>query len=168
MDILSLFDFFSQAPSLKINKSDKYYTIFGLIISFISIIFILGMGFYFSLICLQKKNFQILERNDYNLNPSFKLFDIKLMLLIVDPYGKEFEESDRLYSIDAKLWDINPSAENKSDSFNLTDIPLINRKLIKNEQFEDELKKVTYNTSKVFNNTNLDKILYGKYGNIKG
>jgi hypothetical protein len=158
MDTLSILDFFSQTPNLKINKSDKYYTTFGLIISLISIMFITVFGFYFSFICFYKINYQILERMDNNLIPSFKIFENDIKITLNDPLGNEFEEIDRLYNIEAKFWEINPTAKTL---YRIINIPIINQTLRKNETLYRP-------TTKTFDFKNFDKILYGKYGSLKG
>jgi hypothetical protein len=166
MEFLSIIDFFSQTPTLKINKSDKYYTTFGLIISLISIMFITGSGFYFSFICFYKINYQILERLDNTLVPSFKISENKIMITLIDPLGNEFAEHDRLYDIEAKFWKIYPSSENVTKPY--IDVPVINLNLDKNETFYDELKKVTRYSTKSLDFSKLDNNLFGKYGSLKG
>ncbi len=167
MKYLSFIDHFSQNPSLKINNSDKYYTIFGLIISFITILSIFSTGVYYIFYCFSRSDYQILERMDHNLIPSHKIFENKISITLTNPTASQFEDAERLYSIDAKFWEINP---NEKIIYNITDIPLVNCSIYQNGPFENDFEKLsnTWNTAKCLDFSNLKKNLYGKYASLSG
>jgi len=169
MKNLHFIDLFSQTPGLKINNSEKYHTVFSMIISLISILTIFTVAIYYIVTSFSRINYQILERMDNKLVPNTKIFENKISFTIMDPNGKEFKEPERLFSIDAKFWDITPQDEN-GNLFEIKNIPATNCTIYQNEPFEadfDNLMKF-WPTSKCLDFKSLKKKLYGKFANLKG
>jgi len=171
MKCLSYIDFFSRTPCLKINNSDKYHTIFGLIISILTIFSISSIVIYFIFTCFSRISYQILERMDHTLIPSTKIFKNKISFTITDPLGYQFKEPDRLFSIEAKFGEVNPTARSINKNIvNFTDIPLTNCSIYQNEPFKERFDNLTnvFNTSKCLDFSNLKTNLYGQYGSMSG
>jgi len=171
MKCLSFIDLFSRAPFLRINNSDKYHTIFGLIISILTILGILSIVIYFIYASFARISYQILERMDQNIIPNTKIFENKISFILTNRLGNQFEEPDRLFSIEAKFWEIYPTAKIKNDNLiNITDIPLKNCSIYQNEPFKERFDNVLnfWDSAKCLDFTNLKKNLYGQFGNLSG
>ena len=173
MNKLSFLDLFNHTPSLKINKSNSYHTIFGLIISIITLICITANFIYFTYTSFSRTNYQILERLDNNLIPTMELNKNKISFILLNALGKELSEPDRLFSIDAKFWENVVLSKNGSINENITqikNIPVKNCSIYQNGAFENDFVNLekTYPSSKCLDFGNLDKNLYGKYGSLKG
>jgi hypothetical protein len=173
MNKLSFLDLFNKTPSLKINKSNSYHTIFGMTISIITLICITANFIYFTLTSFSRTNYQILERIDNKIIPTMELNKNKISFTLLNALGKEFSEPDRLFSIDAKFWEIIP--QSKNGSFNeinteIKNIPVKNCSIYKNGDFGNDFvnQEKRYPTSKCLDFSNFDKKLYGKYGSLKG
>ena len=169
---LSFLDQFSTTPGLKINGQKKYYTNFGLIISFITIVTIFALSIYYSFICLTRKYYKILERMDNNIIPNSKIFENKISFTIIDPVGNEYEDPDRLFTIDAKFWELNPSSkeDNIVNPPIISEIPLTNCTIYENPPFEIDFQRLNklYPTSKCLDFSKLKTNLYGKYASLRG
>ena len=61
MKNLSFLDLFSQTPNLKINKKDKYFTIFSMIISLCTILSIFGIIVYYINTCVSRTKYQVFD-----------------------------------------------------------------------------------------------------------
>lgn len=122
---LKYFDIFSQKPSLNIKGSKRAHTKFGSCISLITVcILITGIVFilndYF-----QGLSYNVNSFVNNSLNPSISLKRLKLGFLIIDFYGKEFSDMERIFSLNAKFWDIkmpdysnlNPNVTSKEINF---------------------------------------------------
>jgi hypothetical protein len=169
MKNLHFIDFFSQTPRLKINNSDRYSTIFGMIISLITILSIFTVAIYYIVTSFSRINYQILERMDNKLVPNTKIFENKISFILADPFGKEFKEPERLFSIDAKFWEITPRNFNGNIS-EFKNIPVTNCTIYQNEPFEANFNNLMnfYKTPKCLDFKSLEKNLYGKYGSLTG
>ena len=169
MKVLSFLDIFSQTPGLKINKSEKYFTIFGLIISLITVMCIVATFIYYTYLCISRKNYKILERFDNNLIPSFNISENKIGLIVMDLNGKDFKDADKLYSIEAEFREIDASIE-KENIIQLQNIPVTNCSIYINEPFKSEAIRLMqrWPFSKCLDFRSLKKDLYGKYGSLTG
>ena len=169
MKNLHFLDLFSQTPGLKINKYQKYYTIFGMIISLITILSIFAVAIYYTVNIFSRINYQILERIDNKLVPSTKIFENKISFTLIDPNGFQFKEPERLFSIDVKFWDITPRNFNGNIS-EFKNIPVTNCTIYQNEPFEANFNNLMnfYKTPKCLDFKSLEKNLYGKYGSLTG
>ena len=166
---LSFLDQFSTTPGVKINGQKKYFTNFGLIISFITIVTIFALSIYYSFICLTRKYYKILERMDNNIIPNSKIFENKISFTLIDPFGNEYEDPDRLFEIDAKFWDFNKVIGKKIIP-SISDIPITNCTIHENPPFEINFQRLNklYPSSKCLDFSKLKTNLYGKYGSITG
>ena len=169
---LSFLDQFSQTPGLKIKGEKKYFTNFGLIISFITIVAMLALSIYFTFICFNRKNYKILERMDNNIIPNSKIFENKISFTIIDPVGNEYEDPDRLFTIDAKFWELNPSKEDDNiiNPPIISEIPLTNCTIYENPPFEIDFQRLNklYPSSKCLDFSKLKINLYGEYAGLTG
>jgi hypothetical protein len=169
MNKLYFLDILTTNPSLKINNSNSFHTIFGMLISIITILSITANFIYFTHTSFLRTNYQILERVENNLIPSLNLKENKISFTLLDALGTEFKESDRLFSLDAKFWEMNYYGE-KGNSVDIKPIPLTNCTIYQNGSFKEDfvnLEKL-YPTSKCLDFNNLDKNLFGKYASLKG
>ena len=169
MKNLHFIDLFSQTPGLKINKYQKYYTIFGMIISLITILSIFAVAIYYTVNIFSRINYQILERIDNKLVPSTKIFENKISFTLIDPNGFQFKEPERLFSIDAKFWEMNPNDDNGQLPY-IYNIPATNCTIYQNEPFREDFDTLMnfYKTSKCLDFKSLKKELYGKYASLTG
>ena len=169
MKNFSFLDLLSKNPGLKINNSDRYYTIFGMIISLITILSIFTVAIYYIVTSFSRINYQILERIDNKLVPSTKIFENKISFTLIDPNGFQFKEPERLFSIDVKFWDITPRNFNGNIS-EFKNIPVTNCTIYQNEPFEANFNNLMnfYKTPKCLDFKSLEKNLYGKYGSLTG
>ena len=166
---MSFFDIFSPTPGLKINKEDKLTTIFGIIVSLMTILFISIITIYYSLTCFSRKNFKILERMDNKIVPTTKISENKISFIILDSDGKQFLDQERLFTIEANFWEIFPLREIEDRTVKQK-IPVTNCSIYFNEPFEDDYRKalIPFPTTQCLDFKDLKKELYGTYGSIKG
>lgn len=168
MDKLNFIDIFSQTPLLRIKNSTHFFTLFSLLVSLTTILSIFTITIYFIHSCFSRTNYQILERMEYKNIPQHKIFENKIGLTIIDPLGKEFKDHERLFSIDAKMWNMSPKKENNTPV--IDNIPAVNCSIYVNEPFEKDYTDLNQNfpTSKCLDFSNLKKNLYGKYASLFG
>lgn len=169
MDKLSFIDLFSPLPGLKINNGEKYYTYFGLIVSFFTILSILGTVFYYFIYSISFSSYQILERIDNDLEPRNEIFKNKISFTLVDPLGKIFPDQDRLFEIDAKFWQMDKDT-GKGQIPKVSNVPMTNCSIYENGAFEKDFRLLTLNypTAKCLDFSDFRKDLFGKYGSLKG
>ena len=169
MKFFSFLDLFSQPPAFKINNNDKYVTIFSLIISITTILCIFGTFIYYISVSFARTNYQILERMENTIVPSTKISENKISFTILTAVGGQFKDPERLFSIEAKLWDMNEIAK-KGGFPTIHDIPVTNCTIYKNAPFEEDFDDLLnyWNTSKCLNFKNLETNLYGRYASLSG
>ena len=167
--LINFFDFFSQTPSLRINGEYRPFSIFGSIIGFLTITFLIGgisifLNDYFSHL-----SFNVNSYTDNLAKPNIDLKNFKLAFLLVDLMGREYPDKERLFKITAKYADLYiPLSRNTSVDVNFIDIPIIKC----DEYKKDELFSDKYGMySEMWDLTCLDfskleKNLKGVYGNF--
>lgn len=159
------FDLFSQTPSLKINGNNRLKTNFGAVIGIFSIIILItGISFILSEYFLNL-SLNVYSYVDNSKDPDIDISKLKMSFLITDLMGREFEEPERLFSIEAKHWDFFiPEDGNKTRQA----IKIQNLKKIKcNEYVNNDLMDSKFEKfSKLHNVTCLDFKSLGK--NLKG
>ena len=172
MDILKIFDFFSQGPSLRVNGNDKLATVFGSIVSLFAILaYIIGISLilndYFSFLTPKINSY-----TDNTIRPDIDLKKFKMGLLLTNGQGKEYQNPEKLFKISAAHWDIKltPIKNNNDVSVVLTDIPTIKCNEYKNDPILNE-EFIMHSTRFNFTCLNYDdfpKNLTGKYGSTYG
>ena len=169
MIVLKFFDFFSQAPSVKINGSDRLNTIFGSIIGlFTTIIFIFGIFFIFN-DYISRLSYKLNSYTDNSVKPDMDPSKFRMGFLVIDVEGNQFPERERLFTLKALHWDIYiPSlGANSTQSVKIENIPVkrctdLNHTLYEFETLKDlsrnydtdclDFENVNKNLSGVFNN----------------
>ena len=165
MQVLSFLDLFSQTPVLKINHGEKFTSIFGITISLLSILGILATTFYYFIQCFSRTNYKIMERTDKTITPSVKIFENKFGFYPTNAWGMPFPEHERLFSIEAKFWEMNLSKEKRIQIHNIT--------ITNCSNYSDEPSLKTFLTNlhpsfKCLDFKDMKTDLYGKYGSVKG
>ena len=86
----------------------------------------------------------------------------------MDPYGKEFKNPEKLFSIQSLLWDIQPNENGTLPT--VLPIPVTNCTIYDNEPFIEDFDRLLrqYPTSKCIDFKNSKKNLYGKYASLLG
>jgi hypothetical protein len=100
--------------------------------------------------------------------PSTKIFDNKISFTMLDPSGRQFKEPERLFSIDAKLWDMNQTRNGELPT--VYNIPVSNCTIYKNAPFGGDFNNLTtfWQSSKCLDFKDLDTNLYGRYASLLG
>jgi hypothetical protein len=118
--------------------------------------------------------YNILESNyDNTVIPSHKIYENKISITLVDELGKEFQNHERLFSIEAKFTQIDPLAKvlNGTNDY-IKNIPVTNCIDYQNENplFKKEFENLArvWPSSRCLNFENLDKKLYGRYASLSG
>lgn len=168
MNCISLIDFLSKTPSLKINNSNKFHTTIGIIISLVTIILIASYSIYFMYNLIARKNYQILERYDNQIIPDFKIFDNKIAFTITDSLGKEYENPERLFDIEAQLRDYHYQPDREFSNF--TKVSLGDCRMYNKPPFEKNFENLSnvWPTSKCINFYDVKKEYIEKNKDLKG
>jgi len=166
LKILKFFNLFSQTPQLKISGENRPFSIFGGIVGFFSISFLIA-GITFILYEFFSRFQYTIESYTDNLEiPNIDLKNFKLGFSLYDLMGKKYPDQERLYKISARHWDIYipKFGSNKTDSVKVTNIPMIKCNEYKNDSLFYEDFNI-YSHVSCLDFSNLNKNLSGIYGN---
>lgn len=164
------FDLFSQTPSLKINGGTRASTKFGSLIGIFSIIALLSGITFILLKFFGGFDFDVNSFIDNSIKPNIDLSKMKIGIHLLDKRSKEFEEAERIFSIQARLWNFYmPEGNFTIPKVKYQEIKIIKcNEYKKNNLFSYELEQY----SKIFKDLycldlqNLGNNLTGIYGNL--
>lgn len=173
MKLLYLFDQFSQTPTLKVNGKKRATTIFSSIIGLLSI-----FGLTFGIIYLIydyycQFNYTFSSYKDNSIRPDIDLKDFRFGFILTDTVGNPIPNKDRLFSIEAKHWDIYFDVTSNSTDIKVSNLPKIScYESLKNGNFEENLNVINSfaqsHGSYCFDFKSLDKNLTGIFNDLGG
>jgi hypothetical protein len=168
---LRKFDLFSQTPSLKINGKKMPSTLFGSCIGLISISFLLSTIIYVIYSYLKRLSLTIDSFIEVDYHEEINLKEMNIGFLITDFLGREFPDQDRMFTIQAKFWEIYvpPELNNitKSADVKIENIDIIKCTQLKQHQYERNFKTYSQNYKNIvcLDLANLNRTISGIFGN---
>lgn len=97
-------DLFSPKPELKIFGNPRFKTKLGVFIGSLFIISILAIYCFYLYECIGRISKVVIYNEKGNARPEISLNKKKFSFTVMDAFGKDFPEQDRLFSISAKYW----------------------------------------------------------------
>ena len=162
-------DLFSQTPSLKISGRSIASTNFGSFVG-LTTIFCLITGIVFILNdYFQHSSYKVNSFVDNSARPNIDLKNVKLGFQITNYLGKRFPDRERLFSFQAKYWDIHiPVDETYNTKVSHEKINMI--KCNEYKSYHKDMEKYEKISRKLLclDLENLNRNLTGVYGNIGG
>lgn len=99
---VDIFDLYGHSFNLHIFRKEKYKTLIGSIMGFLSIMLIISVAIYFIIDLFERKSMTVIFNEDFTTIPINNLTNTPLMLALGDISGQIIEPQG-LYSFDVKI-----------------------------------------------------------------
>lgn len=175
-NLLEKLDFFSPKPEIKVNGNTRFRTSFGIItgICFLCVLLSIYSIYLYNCFYRFKKIVTYNEKRDSN--PRVPLNKMKFSITLMDGYGREYSDHEKIFEISAKFWEsklVDPSKVNLEyvDNFEygkIDNIPLKKCNEFQDKNFIDSFSNLAKlkKTTKCLELDNFQKDLFGRYGSL--
>ena len=99
----SFVDIYSISPNLKIKGKEHYSYLLSLCLSMISIISILIISIYFTIVLFERRSLSVILQSDSLDFPVVNLTEFPMTIHLYNVLGKSIKDQDRIYYITAKF-----------------------------------------------------------------
>ena len=175
MECISSFDILSLTPKIKVKSKNRFTTNIGIFLGFCILVFLGIVSIISFTDVLNRTNINILYNLDSRSETLIDFTDNQIILIISDAMGKEFENSEKLFNIQAKFWNVTfPRLNGTLQTQPFGQISNITVKkcseLKPYKQFKEyyDNKINLFKTSLCADFDSLNLTLFGKYGDLNG
>jgi len=134
-------DFLGKKPSLLYNGSKIHKTLFGALLSLLTIFISSISCGYFMYLMFSRTSYNVIVSDEYNEKPFKNLTNVAVSIIVSDLLGRKINNSEKYFGIKAKYLNTEPVYDNNgiiSYSLKYTDVELEPCKL--NEHFQENLE----------------------------
>jgi hypothetical protein len=165
---VKFFDYYGKEFNLYVHGQDKYHTVLGSIVGFISIVSILILSTYFFIDMLRKSDMSVIYKQDETISPTINLTNLPILFTMSDIKGEKIPQ-EGMYSFEVQYLKYENLKDEKGESsinLNITNIPF---KICQKKDFagyEEQFKKVNPEDFFCLDTKNYNLTLFGRYGDV--
>jgi hypothetical protein len=165
---VKFFDYYGKEFTLKVHGQDKYHTLLGSIVGFVSIILILTLCTFSFMDLLRKNDLSVIYTQDETIIPTVNLTDLPILFTMSDITGKKIPQ-EGVYSFEVQFLkyenvkDSNGHSRMKLDFLN---IPFKNCDKSDFANYPNQLAKINPKDFFCLNTTGYNLTLFGRYGDV--